>query len=236
MSSVTSGITSGRLAARADEIAAALLAHDFTEVPEPERSRLRQCYVDVVPVVIHEALAAVDQGVPVTADCLARVREMAARRCDDDFSPGAALRGALPALRVLTAVLRGSGTGGGVADRVATIELMHHAGLVAHQLGAAWVEGWLESIGGHRRTDAAEGAAPTAPLEPHVQHMIELVAEGRSNAEIATATHYSRQAVSWQLSRIMKAWHSPNRAALVAKAFARGILTVRPPRHRDVRE
>ena len=57
--------------------------------------------------------------------------------------------------------------------------------------------------------------------------MLTLAAYGHSNDHIARATSYSRQAVGWHLSRIMRAWKTPNRTALVALAFVKGVLVAR---------
>ncbi len=51
-----------------------------------------------------------------------------------------------------------------------------------------------------------------------------MVAEGRTNVEIAAALHLSRQAVNYHVGRLMRALGAANRTALVARAYQRGLL------------
>jgi DNA-binding NarL/FixJ family response regulator len=64
-------------------------------------------------------------------------------------------------------------------------------------------------------------------LDEAEQRMLTLTAYGLSNAEIAQATSYSRQAVGWHLSKLMRAWKAPNRTALVAVAFVKGVIVAK---------
>lgn len=215
------------LADRSDEVVAALLALPHDDLPEPARSWLREQYGLVVPVVVPDALAAIDRGTAPSPECLARLRRLAAQSRRDGVALPLTLHGGLPALRVFAGLVRRDVRG----ERA--VLLLARGGLVAQQLAGAWLEGWFAPRG--------EGEAPTAPevdgdrpapVEPVDGVMLELVAAGLSNTEIAEATHYSRQAVVWRLGRVMRRWRVPNRAALTAAAFVRGVLVVRSGRVR----
>lgn len=212
----------GSVSERLPEIAAALLDLPHDHLPEPHRSWMREQYGRAVPVVLADALRAVEEGELLSAKCVARLQELAADTDETDVPLAVTLRGAAPAIRVFCAFVQQS------ADGARAVHLMARASVVAQELGSIWVEARLRG-----RAPAAVGAAqPREPdgdeeLEPVDERMLELVAEGRSNAEIATVTHYSRQAVGWRLSRLMRRWRAANRAALVAAAFARGALVPR---------
>ena len=62
--------------------------------------------------------------------------------------------------------------------------------------------------------------------------VVELVAQGRSNDQIATALALSTQSVARYVSVLIARMHVPNRAALVARAYTQGLLDGRewPPR------
>ncbi|GES28138.1 PAS domain S-box protein [Streptomyces angustmyceticus] len=62
--------------------------------------------------------------------------------------------------------------------------------------------------------------------------ILSLLAAGRSNAEIATSLHLSRQTVDYHLSRLRDLLDAPTRPALVARAYVLGILDPQtwPPR------
>ncbi len=215
------------LADRADEVVAALLALPHDDLPEPARSWLREQYGRVVPVVVPDALAAIDRGTAPSPECLARLRRLAARSRGDGGALPPTLHGGLPALRVFAGFVRRDVRG----ERA--VLLLARGGLVAQQLAGAWLEGWFapRCEGDAAAVPEEDGSRP-APVEPVDEVMLELVAAGLSNTEIAEATHYSRQAVVWRLGRVMRRWRVPNRAALTAAAFVRGVLVVRSGRVR----
>ncbi|WP_369813627.1 LuxR C-terminal-related transcriptional regulator [Frigoribacterium sp. RIT-PI-h] len=99
---------------------------------------------------------------------------------------------------------------------------------VAHELGSCWAESWLNATSGVDRhlkaaarvsvscnADVAEApielVTTDTELDEAEQRMLTLTAYGLSNAEIAQATSYSRQAVGWHLGKLMRAWKAPNR-------------------------
>lgn len=80
------------------------------------------------------------------------------------------------------------------------------------------------------------GAAELRPVRPPVvpptgaelrqpaADILRMVAEGRTNVEVAAALHLSRQAVNYHVGRLMRAPGAANRTALVARAYQRGLL------------
>ncbi|SDQ35500.1 LuxR C-terminal-related transcriptional regulator [Quadrisphaera sp. DSM 44207] len=210
---------------RAPEIAAALLQLPHDHVAEPHRSWLRDQYRRVVPVVLVDALRAAEDGSPLPPRCVARLRELAADCSETEVPLAVSLRATLPAVRVFCGFVQET------ADGARAAQLVERGCVVAQEVISTWVEAWVRA----RSTRAARPTAPPEPggdeeLEPVDEVMLALVAEGRSNEEIAAATHYSRQAVGWRLSRLMHRWRVSNRAALTATAYAKGIL-VPPRRH-----
>ncbi|AJT70068.3 hypothetical protein T261_8475 [Streptomyces lydicus] len=73
---------------------------------------------------------------------------------------------------------------------------------------------------------------PYPALTASQERILSLLAAGRSNADIATSLHLSRQTVDYHLSRLRDLLDAPNRCALVARAYALGILVPQswPPR------
>ncbi|TJZ54221.1 PAS domain S-box protein [Streptomyces piniterrae] len=73
---------------------------------------------------------------------------------------------------------------------------------------------------------------PHPALTASQERILSLLAVGRSNAEIATSLHLSRQTVDYHLSRLRDLLDAPTRCALVARAYALGILLPQswPPR------
>lgn len=85
------------------------------------------------------------------------------------------------------------------------------------------------------RAVASRPAAVRRPVEPPDDgdpgelrqpgaDILRMVAEGRTNVEIAAALHLSRQAVNYHVGRLMRALGASNRTALVARAYQRGLL------------
>lgn len=64
------------------------------------------------------------------------------------------------------------------------------------------------------------------------QVVLELVAVGLGNDQIATRMHLSTQAVAYHVSGLMAQFHAGNRASLVAKAYHLRVLAPEdwPPR------
>lgn len=221
---------------RCDEFARLLATPPFDGIRPEGQAWLHRRYDEIVPVVLPAALRAVEHGTPVEPACLRELRALAARSADDpDADMAVALRGALPALRVFTVVMR-------TASREhagRTMLAMGRASIVAHELGTCWVEAWVHQRRRPRTlVTADEAQAPSAidlvaevpGAEATEQQMLTLAAKGLSNDEIARETAYSRQAVAWHLARLMRACGAPNRTALVSMAFVRGWMRARGTR------
>ncbi len=208
-------------------ISEALLELPHDHLAEPHRTWLREQYRRIVPVVLADALRAVEEGGPVSPQCLDRLRELAADCRDNDVPLAVCLRAALPAVAVFCRFAEQN------LEVVRAARLVVRAAVVAQELGSTWVEAWVGA-----RASAPPGSVPRVvsaardDLEPVDVQMLALVARGRSNEEIAAATHYSRQAVGWRLSRLMLRWRAANRAALTAAAFTRGVLVLGSRRRR----
>ncbi|GAA2663786.1 PAS domain S-box protein [Streptomyces lunalinharesii] len=73
---------------------------------------------------------------------------------------------------------------------------------------------------------------PHPTLSASQERILSLLAVGRSNADISTSLHLSRQTVDYHLSRLRDLLDAPNRCALVARAYSLGILVPQswPPR------
>lgn len=73
---------------------------------------------------------------------------------------------------------------------------------------------------------------PHPPLTPAQIRILALLAEGRSNGEIATSLRLSRQTVDYHLGRLRHLLGAATRPALVARAYVLGILAPQswPPR------
>jgi len=58
--------------------------------------------------------------------------------------------------------------------------------------------------------------------------IIESIAAGEPTMHIANKVYLSRQGVEYHVGKLLRHMRVPNRAALVAKAYTLGILTVGP--------
>jgi DNA-binding CsgD family transcriptional regulator len=236
---------------RVDDFARLLHDPSFSDVRDDGQAWLQRCYAQIVPLVLPAALNAIESGQPLPAECLRALRSVAAGSASDtDVQLSVILRGALPALRVFAAFMHETAP----ADPRQTVLAMARATRVAHELGSCWVEAWSDAraakghlVPGPEQVPAPEASVTGPPrasvtaldggsielvaadpdLSDAEARMLTLAAYGHSNDHIARATSYSRQAVGWHLSRIMRAWKTPNRTALVALAFVKGVLLAR---------
>jgi DNA-binding CsgD family transcriptional regulator len=228
------------LVARSDEIERALIEQTFKDVHSDGRDWLRARYAELVPLVLRDALRSVETGEALPDECLVRLRAAAAELQDESAPVGVMLRGSLPALRVFSSIMHDSGHVTDPAHMRTVVTAMGRAALVAHELGVCWIEGRNDStLVSSSSSSAASGGradgtltslelvATSPDLDDAEERMLVLAALGHSNEVIATATSYSRQAVGWHLSRIMRVWKAPNRTALVALAFVKGVLVPR---------
>jgi len=242
------------LRARSGELGRELQDTPFDEVPESSRPWLVEQYRVIVPLVLPAVLRAVETGEPLAVDCLEAIRASAQKTYNEDVPLAVVLRGGLPALRIFTAFLHERCP---AANSTEVLVAMGRGALLAHELGVCWAEAWntarlragLSSLAGEpvappsaapgehplsladgstiNRLEGIELHATSPDLDDPEQEMLVLAALGQSNSEIARATRYSRQAVGWHLSRLMRVWSVPNRTALVTVGFLRGALVAR---------
>ncbi|WP_411698910.1 helix-turn-helix transcriptional regulator [Conyzicola sp.] len=185
---------------------------------------LLQRYHEIAPVVLPDALRSIGTGEPLAAASLACIRASARSVRHTQVPVSVALRGAIPALRAFGAFFQSTRASLSLAE---TTVVVSRAGLLAHELGACWMEAWnapetdpdAERSAISVETVAASGEAADPAIE-----MVALVAAGQSTEQIAAATAYSPQAVKWHLGRLMRSWNATNRPALVSVAFMRGLL------------
>jgi DNA-binding CsgD family transcriptional regulator len=236
---------------RVDHFALLLRSPSFTDGPSEGQDWLQACYDEIVPLVLPAALHSVETGEPLPAECLQSLRTVAAGSASDSgVQLSVILRGAFPAMRVFAAFMHETA----LADTRQTVLAMARSTKVAQELGSCWVEAWsaARAAKGHAAKGHAVSETDATPVDKRPRasampveggsielvaadptlsdaeaRMLALAAYGHSNEHIARATSYSRQAVGWHLSRIMRAWKTPNRTALVAVAFVKGVLVAR---------
>jgi PAS domain-containing protein len=80
--------------------------------------------------------------------------------------------------------------------------------------------------------DRASGQGNTITLTKLSALVLEGVAAGASTTELATKLHLSPQGVEYHVTTMLRKFEASNRAALVARAYAAGVLTTGswPPR------
>ncbi|GAA1702505.1 helix-turn-helix transcriptional regulator [Streptomyces yatensis] len=75
----------------------------------------------------------------------------------------------------------------------------------------------------HEEAPAATGQKLLSPLEARI---LEGVATGASTVQMAAKLYLSRQGVEYHVGSMLRKMKAPNRAALVSRAYAAGMLTV----------
>jgi predicted ATPase/DNA-binding CsgD family transcriptional regulator len=105
--------------------------------------------------------------------------------------------------------------------------------------GAAWAQGQamdvdrvvtyaLEESAASRAPAAADRGGPSAgPLSPREREVLALVAEGRSNREIAAALIVTENTAKYHVAQLLNKLGASSRAEAVARAVAAGLLTPR---------
>lgn len=222
----------------ADALLTALVDADAFTLGTLHGRWLRLRYLEIVPVVLPEALVALETGAPISQRARAAIAHSAIAARDCGIPLSVVLRGGVPALRVFGEQIVRSPR---LVARPDLARLMKRAALIAGELGACWVESWVHAkgvvvsapIGSETLFDGADldlvpATSDHGIREPSLE-MVALAASGATNVEIAHATAYSLQAVKWHLAQVMRAWNVDNRAALVSVAFLRGVLTKRRP-------
>lgn len=95
------------------------------------------------------------------------------------------------------------------------------AALLAVRSGLHIVDATFEGL---VRTAPPPGDGPTEPLTPREEEVLELLAEGRSNREIATALEISPHTAKFHVDRILVKLDASGRTDAVVRAVRLGLL------------
>lgn len=127
-------------------------------------------------------------------------------------------------IHLAAAVVAAGGTGadGAGARRDEARDLREQARQVAERLGSRPL---LDAVGGPRRTSGAAAAAAAVVLTPRERQVLALVAEGRSNGEVAKELVISTKTASVHVSNILAKLNASSRTEAVAVARRRGLLS-----------
>ncbi|WP_158920695.1 PAS domain-containing protein [Streptomyces sp. NBRC 109706] len=115
--------------------------------------------------------------------------------------------------------------------------------LVGVSLQGGQFTGHLTAIANHSDTGRMSGvtvivqpdgasAEPPRPvrknraLNPLDARILEGIAAGASTIQLAAKLHLSRQGIEYRVSSLLRKHRVPNRAALVSRAYATGVLTI----------
>jgi DNA-binding NarL/FixJ family response regulator len=73
------------------------------------------------------------------------------------------------------------------------------------------------------------------PLTDLDARILEGIANGESNVQLASRLHLSRQGIEYRVTALLRRLKAPNRTALVARAYASGLFGMGswPPRVRS---
>lgn len=82
----------------------------------------------------------------------------------------------------------------------------------------------ISSVRGEPRV--SRGGAPTEPLTDRELSIMRLIAQGMSNAEIATDLHLSEPTIKANLARIMRKWQVRDRVQALIHAIAHQIVDI----------
>lgn len=201
-----------------------------TSVAPENAAWLLERYREIVPVVLPDVMRCIGSGSTLTDTTKRSVRDSASGCRAEGVPLAVVVRGGVPALRGFAAFVQSLDT---PLDPLQLSAVMGRASLIAWELSALWLEGWLEPRvdpvvdGDSLRVEVAVDAA--AEIDPALT-MVALAAEGNSTEQIAAATAYSPQAVTWHLGRLMRTWKVGNRSALISVGFLRGVLSRRSNR------
>lgn len=222
-----------------EPLMSALLGTEPFDLDTGEGRWLRLRYLEIVPVVLPEALSSLESGMPLSPRARAVIAHSAVAARESGIPLAVVLRGGVPALRVFGEQVLGHPQ---ILARPDLVRMMKRAALIAGELGACWAESWVQARGvvvssaagpdsllvDGAQLDLVATTADDSIREPSLE-MVAMAASGASTEEIARATAYSPQAVKWHLAQVMRAWNVNNRASLVSVAFLRGVLTWRRP-------
>jgi DNA-binding NarL/FixJ family response regulator len=130
----------------------------------------------------------------------------------------AAIRAASPHTRVL--LISGAGRMSPAAARAAGA-----SGFVSKDLEASEVARAVQLVGAGQTLFPTKGSQPASPLTDREREVLELVAEGATNAEIAAQLYLSRHTVKEHTSTVYRKLGARNRAEAVQLAQRIGLLS-----------
>jgi two-component system, NarL family, response regulator LiaR len=127
--------------------------------------------------------------------------------------------------RIISAVEAGAAgyllKGSPRSDLFAAIRVVHAGGSLLQPLVASTV---LRHVA--RRDRGGSEATTTTPLTPREQSVLELLAHGKSNKEIAVALAVTERTVKFHVSAIFSKLGATNRTEAVTRAVHAGLVTL----------
>lgn len=183
-----------------------------------QRATVPRLLRSITPRLVPTIVESIASGGPLDRADLAVVRECGATLAREGFPLAASLEGLEPATTTLVRFLLGAASGVPVAFRAVLIARAAH---VTHRIATEVAAGWFDAH--------PVDLDPPAPddLDDVDRQILHMVVDGGSNTSIARALAYSPQTIRWRLSRLMRRWGAPNRAALAAAAVRRGSVVPR---------
>jgi transcriptional regulator GlxA family with amidase domain/DNA-binding CsgD family transcriptional regulator len=225
----------GDLRAAVPDLVAAVIAAARSVVddaPPHVREAITEHLHAVVPRIVPVVVDALEHDRPLSGADLALFRTGGADIARRGVPLLHSLRGVGPALAVFTRLVLHGTAAVPVASRAL---LLARAAQIAHRMALEIAAGYLQATTVVPTPAPAAGGGPQDAdrldeVDDVDRMMLDLVVQGRSNDHIARATSYSPQTVRWRLSRLMRRWSVPNRAALAVAAVRRGALPPPPDR------
>lgn len=111
-------------------------------------------------------------------------------------------------------------------DQPVVVQVVGRGVVIAQEVVAAAAAGHERNTRRELATDRSDPGRGWAPivLRGPAADVLALVAEGRTNAQVAGELGISPQAVNYHVGRLMRALGAVNRTAVVARAYERGLL------------
>lgn len=184
------------------------------------RSRLDHKVADLLAEVVPALRGFVLLGWPLPEGTLSSVAEVA----DELVAAGVPRCDLVKATRRFAVIAADTLMTLGTEAGPVTAEASGRALVATHDLVSALLTG---------QSGGAAGPGENKQIDSLERGILTMVARGLSTVETAKMLHYSRQAVSYHLSRLMARFEVPNRTALVAFAYEHGLLPSRCPQARD---
>lgn len=176
------------------------------------RAAVERDVVDVLGEVWPAVREFVLYGRPIPEEVLSLV----ARTADTLVAAGVPRRTLVKITRRYAAIAANQLVALGAEHGSDTAEVSGRAVVATHDVVSALLTDVLPGQG--------EPVVGTHSIDGLERSILVMIARGLSTVEIANALHYSRQAVSYHLGRLMTRFKVRNRTALVAFAYEQGLL------------